>query len=305
MLHGAGPAGDDPTGPPTDQTRIDQTAQDECEAASYSSMIALARVKRKHQKRRREERTEDSTSSGEKKVCHGHQDGSSADAERPVMRQQGVALALDEAPQNGVAAPEAQIRRDNLSSSSDESPSQMPLAILTLPIVSESSDAFALGGFGSMCIPTTTSGSGSGVNSGLNGSNNESSGSGNEGKVENSGGDGNSNSDENQSSARAKFNSDTDKNMYGDDQPALGSYQLQEPRRPSCSPPLWNQPADTRDQDAGREKKLMDKKRKRMNMRREYEEQVQHDMESSESSDFAPGKPSTLDTALSFSKRAR
>jgi hypothetical protein len=74
---------------------------------------------------------------------------------------------------------------------------------------------------------------------------------------------------------------------------------------------LWNQPADIGDQDAGREKKLMDKKRKRMNMRREYEEQVQHDMESSESSEgpdgtvFEPGKPATLDTALSFSKRAR
>ena len=178
-------------------------------------------------------------------------------------------------------------------------------AILTLPIVSESSDAFARGCFGSMSIPTTTSGSGSGVNSGLSGSNNESSGSGNEGKAENSGGDGNSNSDENQSSLGAKLNSNMDKKVNDGDQPALGFHLPQEPRRRSCSPALWDQPGDNRDQGAGREKKLMDKKRKRMNMRREYEEQVQHDMESSENSDFEPGKPWTLDTALSFSKRAR
>ena len=59
--------------------------------------------------------------------------------------------------------------------------------------------------------------------------------------------------------------------------------------------------------EARREKKLQDKKRKRMNMRREYEEQVQKDMESSEGSRdrdeaslFRPGRPVALDKVMSF-----
>jgi hypothetical protein len=61
--------------------------------------------------------------------------------------------------------------------------------------------------------------------------------------------------------------------------------------------------------NAVREKKLIDKKRKRMNMRREYEEKVQQEMESSGGSDenasMKPGRPITLDKVLSLTKRAR
>jgi len=61
---------------------------------------------------------------------------------------------------------------------------------------------------------------------------------------------------------------------------------------------------------AAREKKLQDKKRKRMNMRREYEDQMEHEMESSESSNgrgevIRPGEPTTLDRAVSFAKTAK
>ncbi len=63
---------------------------------------------------------------------------------------------------------------------------------------------------------------------------------------------------------------------------------------------------------AVRERKLLDKKRKRMNMRREYEEKVQQEMESSEGSHerdenmlLKPGKPVTLDKVLSFTKVPR
>ena len=65
------------------------------------------------------------------------------------------------------------------------------------------------------------------------------------------------------------------------------------------------------DQNAAREKKLQDKKRKRMNMRREYEEKVQQEMESSEGSHdrgevlIRPGRPVTLDKVLSFTKIPR
>ena len=58
--------------------------------------------------------------------------------------------------------------------------------------------------------------------------------------------------------------------------------------------------------------RLQDKKRKRMNMRREYEEKVQQEMESSEASLecdenslLKPGRPVTLDKVLSFTKLPR
>jgi hypothetical protein len=66
-----------------------------------------------------------------------------------------------------------------------------------------------------------------------------------------------------------------------------------------------------KDQNAVREKKLQDKKRKRMNMRREYEEKVEQEMESSEGSNgreevvIKPGRPITLDKVLSFTKIPR
>jgi hypothetical protein len=284
-------------------------------------MIALARVKRKHQKGRHEESAEDSSSSEEITVHHGDQESSSANAHKQTASQHDADQAPDEAHQNGAAAAEVQIRRDNLSSSSEDArsdrnmgPPRHQFCVPALPIVSESSR----GGFSSTSNPTNTSGSGSGGNSGVSnqssagsGNNTGSSGSGNEGKGENSG-DGNSNSDENRvaTAPGAKPKGD----VQADDKPALGSHQPHE-RRHSTSPAFLNhQPADpahTGDHDVGREKKLIDKKRKRMNMRREYEEQVEHDMESSESNDgpdaaiFEPGTAVTLDFALSFSKSAR
>jgi len=62
--------------------------------------------------------------------------------------------------------------------------------------------------------------------------------------------------------------------------------------------------------EATRERKILDKKRKRMNMRREYEEQVHQQLDSSESSGpedvlLRPGKAVTLDEVLSITKFAR
>ncbi|KAL7473123.1 hypothetical protein ACHAXS_013518, partial [Conticribra weissflogii] len=58
--------------------------------------------------------------------------------------------------------------------------------------------------------------------------------------------------------------------------------------------------------------KILEKKRKRMNMRREYEEEVRQMRDSSESSScqhhesaFEPGRPVTLEEVLSFTKTAR
>ena len=66
---------------------------------------------------------------------------------------------------------------------------------------------------------------------------------------------------------------------------------------------------DTQSQNAAREKKLQDKKRKRMNMRRVYEDQMEQDMGTSDSSidqgEIRPGKPVTIDNAVSFTKTAK
>jgi hypothetical protein len=81
--------------------------------------------------------------------------------------------------------------------------------------------------------------------------------------------------------------------------------------RDGSIPPLQNAPTDHQaDDEAVREKKIQDKKRKRMNMRREYEEKVEQEMESSEASQdrevlIRPGKPITLDKVLSFTKTPR
>ncbi|KAG7372114.1 hypothetical protein IV203_018257 [Nitzschia inconspicua] len=74
------------------------------------------------------------------------------------------------------------------------------------------------------------------------------------------------------------------------------------------SPPTH--PMDQGDENAVRERKIQDKKRKRMNMRREYEEKVEQEMEYSETSCekevvIRPGKPVTLDKVLSFTKIPR
>lgn len=81
------------------------------------------------------------------------------------------------------------------------------------------------------------------------------------------------------------------------------------PSEPSTQRRLSTRSTDTQSQNAAREKKLHDKKRKRMNMRRVYEDQMEQDMGSSDSSIdsgvLRPGKPVTLDNAISFTKTAK
>jgi hypothetical protein len=90
------------------------------------------------------------------------------------------------------------------------------------------------------------------------------------------------------------------------------------PASPGASPHHQNHhhglkpppPLDLGYKNAARERKIQDKKRKRMNMRREYEEKVEQEMESSEGSRdrevvIRPGKPVTLDKVLSFTKTPR
>ncbi len=81
------------------------------------------------------------------------------------------------------------------------------------------------------------------------------------------------------------------------------------PSEPSSQRRLSTRSNDTESQNAAREKKLQDKKRKRMNMRRVYEDQMEQDMGSSDSNTeqgiLCPGRPVTLDNAISFTTTAK
>ena len=169
--------------------------------------------------------------------------------------------------------------------------------------------------FSSSNNANTTSGSGSGSagNSGSGSAGNSggdgNSGSGGDGKGSSTdaakgdnSGDQNSNSDENNRDKQAKA---TDVDV--EHTTSTRNHLHDAMHYVQCKP----LPAESREGDVSREFKLMDKKRKRMNMRREYEEQVQHQLDSSESSGsiedevICPGKPVTLEAVLSFTKIAR
>lgn len=163
---------------------------------------------------------------------------------------------------------------------------------------------------------TSGSGGNSGSNQGSSGSGNGSSG--NEGKgssedvgaKEGVGGDGNSNSDDVNSDERALDNDKEAVPVAASRRHVSGAAVEDEATLPvnldRTSPKTMNE-----QNEAEREMKLQNKKRKRMDMRREYEEKVQEDLESSESSatngvvSLRPGRPITLDKVLSFTKIPR
>lgn len=167
-----------------------------------------------------------------------------------------------------------------------------------------------------------SSGSGlgsSGSGNGSSGSGHGSSGSGNDHGGSNGNGSSGSGNDNDKGSSEELMdhNGETNSTENSRDDSEAGSpktkTKLNHPDNMSlpCFSTNPSEPSTQRsqDQDAAREKKLQDKKRKRMNMRRVYEDQMEQDMGSSESSfeqgGLRPGKPVTLDNAISFSKTAK
>lgn len=168
--------------------------------------------------------------------------------------------------------------------------------------------------------PNTSSGSGSGANTGSGtGSGQGSSGSGNEGKASSEeGGKGSSGEDGNEKPLVGnQGNGSGDSPLEASDQsdskkPAIASMDHGHHQESEKSPATMDGTKSEslfKNNNAIRERKLLDKKRKRIEMRREYEAQ-QH-LESSESSDqksevlLRPGKPVTFDQVLLFSNIAR
>ena len=247
---------------------VDHVKHDRENENDASSMVVLARVKRKHKRAEDSGHSGNSASSSDKRVRiqdrHDHQ-----------RQHEAAERAVYEADAN-----EGSSGSSSLSNvPNQEVPPQQaaPMHIAVPPrIVTDVSSKVSSGT--SSNINTSTSGSGSGGNTG-SGSNQGSSGSGNEGK----------------GSGEEPAQGDN-----SGESPVDGSDQSLNKATAETGDPKHN--------EANREKKLLDKKRKRIEMRREYEAQQQ--MESSESSDpqvavVRPGKPVTMDQVLRFSKIAR
>jgi hypothetical protein len=317
-----------------------------------SFKVVLARAKRKHFRKSAEDPTDDASntsSSSEKGVRIQQSQHAEAQAfrneEAPTNKEDKNDINV-EAEQAAHQA-EAADRQESASASSSEdrnkkdAPPVAPMRYGVPAVVSEYSSSARTGSSGaSNNNLTSTSGSGSGGNTGSgtgSGSNqggssgsgndqggissngNGSSGSGNEVKgsseetMDNSGENSGGNSDATNSK------NEKGKNPAGvaADAPHVSSSHrhsanpIETTHRDSSVPAQPHSSQGEEGQIATREKKLQDKKRKRMNMRREYEEKVQQEMESSEGShdrgelSLKPGRPVTLDKVLSFTKIAR
>mmetsp|Transcript_52357 Transcript_52357/g.126675 ORF Transcript_52357/g.126675 Transcript_52357/m.126675 type:complete len:1127 (+) Transcript_52357:212-3592(+) len=246
---------------------------------------------------------------------------------------------------HGPAAGDAGVdRQESTSSSSDDRNNQPPpeRARFGVPAMVSEYSSSARNSGGSKTNGMSTSGSGSGGNTGSgtgSGSNQGgSSGSGNDQGGISSNGNGSSGSGNDLKGSSEEKEDNTGENNSGENSaansdvsnPAKASGVKAVPEVPTVNPSgleaflhrhhhrddvtgASDQHAFSdrpEDQSAAREKKIQDKKRKRMNMRREYEEKVEEEMASSESSRdheivLRPGKPVTLDKVLSFTKTPR
>lgn len=296
-----------------------------------SSMVVLARVKRKHVQQQGNSESSSGDSSSSSDCASGVPPSKDAQAqEGDAVSHGGVEHARAEQEQDSPTSsssseePQHHDARHHPPLQRDGHPGQQPanqgnngghgqsriVSESSAESLQRSSDQFSSS---NNANNTSTSGSGSGSagNSGSGSAGNSGSGSGGDGKgsstdaakEDNSAGDQNSNSDENN---REKDDKVVD--MSVDNTPVNHHH----PKHHHNESPHKAQPQESiMDDEVSREIKLMDKKRKRMNMRREYEEQVQQQLGSSDSSGtveewaFRPGKPVTLEAALSFTRIAR
>ena len=308
---------------------------------SDSSMVVLARIKRKHKQQTHNASVQDGSEVGMTRHDHHHgnrlhesagaMDEDDQEDRKPPGRPRSPLQYLEAPNRNQEPQPQAEDDDEaaqgggSASSSSSSTDQRIPPGAEANQVRPNYNDAHVITESSGNTNTTTSgsgSGSGSGANSGSNrgssGSGNGSSGSGNEGK-------GSSEDVATKQGTEGASNSNSE-DVNSDDRKAPDEMDIAHPvvvRRHGAGAvteggvndsimmdaPCPNAPSE---QDvADRERKLQDKKRKRMNKRREYEEKVQQEMESSESSStkgaivLRPGRPVTLDKVLSFTNIAR
>lgn len=246
----------------------------EKEHSDNSSMVVLARTKRKHRRQGEESVSNISGDSTEKRV-RIQEGGDPSNVALENQREQ-------DAQESSNSTSSTDLRED---APQDDEANMVPLAHVVTDISSSNRTDSNVSNSNN-----SGSGSGSGGNSG-EGSNQGSSGSGNEGK-------GSSEELPKEGSNEGSVNSGKNKEAS-----SLGSDRSPATKQP---PPLGNvAPQDNVKTATEREQKLLDKKRKRIEMRREYE--AQQELESSDSSRvredqlLRPGNPVSLDQVMGFS----
>lgn len=323
----------------------------EPEDSDSSSMVVLARVKKKRMQKPSDEQANGgsnastnvgsnaSSSSLEKKVRIQHPNNPDTSI-RPIGADYPNDDQYDGDAGEDVPQADPSDQQESSSSLSNEErnapamPQAGPRHFQAPAVVSEYSSSRTGSSGASNGNGLSTSGSGSGANTGSgtgSGSNQGgSSGSGNDQGIISSNGNGSSgsgndvkgssedtmeNSGENNSGGNSDESNSKQKSLVNQSNNA-GDESLRQSTGKGDLKDVMNQSFSERstgskEQDAVREKKLQDKKRKRMNMRREYEEKVQQEMESSEDShgcedvQIKPGRPITLDKVLSFTSVPR
>ena len=301
-------------------------------------MVVLARAKRKHLRNRSSgdpENDETNTSSnGGSNVSSAissdrrvHQYPEQPSRREPLehLEEDAPQLPHDHIDDAEMERHHARAGQDNSSTSASSSRSQnnanipvdAPLGIGGggVPAVVSEYASSRVGSSGSNTHQTSSSGSARNTGSGTGSGSNQggSSGSGNDqgGMYSNGIGSSGSGNDLKGSGEETRDNSGANNSGEGNSDESNSNGKpgvVGEPTHTPVHPP--REPENpTKSSNAFREKKLIDKKRKRMNMRREYEEKVQQEMESSEASDenesMKPGRPVTLDKVLSLTKKAR
>lgn len=305
-------------------------------------MVVLARVRRKHLRKRSsgdpENNETNSSSNGASNVSSeisSDRRVENQSPEQPSRRGQLEHCEEDDHQSLQDHVDEAEMERHNASRAGQDNsttsasssriqnnaniPIDAPLGVGGggVPAVVSEYASSRVGSSGSNTHQTSSSGSGRNTGSGTGSGSNQggSSGSGNDQGGMSSNGIGSSGSGNDQKGSGEETRDNCGANNSGEGnsdesnsngKPSMSGigepthtlvHQLREPEKP------------TQSTNAFREKKLIDKKRKRMNMRREYEEKVQQEMESSEGSDenefLKPGRPVTLDKVLSLTKKAR
>ena len=288
--------------------------EDEENDKDSSSMIVLARPKRKHSAK--QEGTD--SNSG--------RSSSSSEEEAQVQQQPLQQPPIQEAANDeDVAADENGGNNEAIGEGARQQPQEqqnlpvLPQRYGIATMVSEySSSNRNTSGSGSG--GNTGSGTGSGSNQGGSSGSGPSSGSGNDqgGISSNGNGSSGSGNDKGSSEEMMDHNGETNSTENSNGNSAETSpnstnnkLNLHEDNTNTTrfSPNPSEPSTQRRNQNAAREKKLQDKKRKRMNMRRVYEDQMELDMGSSDSSfeqgALRPGKPVTLDNAIGFTKTAK
>jgi len=286
--------------------------QDDENDKDSSSMVVLARPKRKHSTKQEgtDSNSGRSASSSEEEV---------REQQQQQQQQQLQKAANDEDVADDENGGENQVVGEDAPQQPQEqqdllgAPQRYGMSTMVSEYSSSNRNTSGSGSGGN-----TGSGTGSGSNQGGSSGSGPSSGSGNDQGGISSNGNGSSGSGNDKGSSEemmdnnGETNSTENSNGNSDEKSPKNTKTKFEDNsnitRFSSNP---SEPSTQRshDQNAAREKKLQDKKRKRMNMRRVYEDQMELDMGSSESSFeqgvLRPGKPVTLDNAISFTKTAK